>query len=60
MKTIQDIISEGISNKLWDKIDEMKEVMGADKLLEELCRCLSDDELEKQLKYICKAYEIKF
>ena len=60
MKSIEDIINEGSSlMKLWDAIDEIKEVLGANKFLEELCRAMSDDELEKNLKFIAKNYEIK-
>ena len=54
-------ISEASSNsKLWDKIDELKEELGAEKLLEEFCHSMSDDELEQNLKWICKNYDIKF
>ena len=61
MKRIEDLINEGSSNmKLWDKIDELKEELGADKLIEELCRAISDDELEKTLKFIYKAYDINW
>lgn len=61
MKSIQDIIKEGSSNmKLWDKLDELKEELGAEKLLEEICQGISDDEFENVLKYICKNYEIKW
>lgn len=61
MKTINDIINEGSSNmKLWDKIDELKEELGADKVLDEICQGLSDDDLENVLKFVCKNYEIKW
>ena len=60
MKRIEDyLIIEGSSDmKLWDKIDELKEELGADKLLDEICQGLSDDALEKVLKFICKNYDI--
>lgn len=59
MKRIEDLINEGSSNmKLWDKIDELKEELGADKLLDEICQSLSDDALEESLKFICKNYDI--
>jgi len=61
MKTIKEIINEGSSNmKLWDKIDELKEELGADKVLDEICQGLSDDDLENVLKFVCKNYEIKW
>ena len=61
MKTIKEIISEGSLNmKLWDKIDELKEELGADKVLDEICQGLSDDDLENVLKFVCKNYEIKW
>ena len=66
MKTISEVlnptkVNEGVSNmKLWETIDELKETLGADKLVDELCQSMSDDELEKNLKFICKNYEVKF
>lgn len=59
MKRIEDLINEGSSKmKLWDKIDELKEALGADKLIDEIGQGLSDDALEEVLKYICKNYDI--
>ena len=59
MKRIEDLINEGSSDmKLWDKIDELKEELGADKLLDEICQGLSDDALKEVLKFICKNYDI--
>lgn len=60
MKSIHDIINEGSSNmKLWDAIDDIKDVLGADKFVDELCQAMSDDELEKIIKFIAKNYEVK-
>jgi len=60
MKSINDIIKEGVSNnKLWDKLDKLKEELGAEQLLNEICRCLSDKEFESVLKYICNNNNIK-
>ena len=60
MKTIQDIVNEGSSNmKLWDQLDTLKEALGVDKLLDELCQAMSDDELEKNIKFIARNYEVK-
>ena len=59
MKSIQDIVNEGISNmKVWDAIDKIKDSLGADKFIDELCRTMSDNELEKKLKFIARNYEI--
>lgn len=59
MKSIEEIIKEGTSNmKLWDAIDEIKDSIGAEEFLEALCRAMSDDELEKNLKFIARNYEI--
>lgn len=60
MKSIQDIVNEGSSNmKLWDAVDKIKDELGADKFVDELCQAMSDDELEKNLKFIARNYEIK-
>ena len=60
MKTINDIIKEGISNdKLWDKLDKLKKELGAEQLLDEICKGISDDEFGRVLKYICDNYNIK-
>lgn len=60
MKSIEEIINEGNSDKkLWDAVDEIKEALGADKFLDELCRAMSDDDLKEYLQFIAKNYEIK-
>ena len=60
MKSIKDIVNEGSSNmKLWDAIDDIKDVLGADKFIDELCQAMSDDDLEENLKFIAKNNEIK-
>ena len=60
MKSIQDIVNEGSSNmKLWDAVDKIKDELGADKFVDELCQAMSDDELEENLKFIARNYEIK-
>ena len=59
MKSIEEIINEGTSDmKPWDVIEEIKDTIGAEKFLEELCRAMSDDELKKNLKFIARNYEI--
>ena len=42
---------------LYDKLDEMKSLMGADQLLGAIARALSQDELEDTLRYINRCYE---
>ena len=60
MKSIQDIVNEGSSNmKLWDAVDKIKDELGADKFVDELCRAMSDDDLAEKLKFIARNYEIK-
>lgn len=60
MKSIKDIVNEGSSNmKLWNAIDDIKDVLGADKFIDELCQAISDDDLEEKLKFIAKNNEIK-
>lgn len=61
MKTIQEIINEGSSNmKLWDTIDACREALGDEEFINALCQAMSDDELEENLKFICRNYEIPF
>jgi len=59
MKSIQEIIKEGTSDiKLWDALDKLKEALGAEKLIDELCKAMSDDDLKQCLKFIAKNNEI--
>lgn len=44
-------------NTLMDKMDELKELMGADTLLEELARALSVDDLRDNLEYIDRMHD---
>ena len=39
-------------NELWAKYEEMKEMMGAESLLDELMQALSADEIEENLEWI--------
>ena len=62
MKNLKELlIKEGSSDmKLWDKIDELKEQIGSDQLVDDLCQAMSDDELKKNLQFICRNYDIKW
>ena len=39
-------------NELMNIVDQLKELMGADKLLDELCQAMSSKELEENLEHI--------
>ena len=58
MKNLKDairnnMVSEHMSqSKVWDILDEMKELLGADSLLDQLCQAMSTDDLEDNLRYI--------
>ena len=59
MKSITDIINEGnLDMKLWNAVDKIKDELGAEKFLNELCQGMSDDTLKDLLKFIAKNYEI--
>ena len=60
MKHIEDIINEGSSNqKLWDQLDTLKEELGAEKVLDELCKAMTDDQMKEYIEFIAQNYEIK-
>lgn len=44
-------------NELFEKMDEMVELMGTDAVLEELARAMSSDELQENLEYIDRMNE---
>ena len=44
-------------NELFEKMDEMVELMGAETVLEELARAMSSDELQENLEYIDRMTE---
>ena len=44
-------------NELFEKMDEMVELMGTDAVLEELARAMSSDELQGNLEYIDRMNE---
>ena len=55
----QYLVNEGTSDmKLWNAIDKLKDIMGADDLVEALCRAMSDDELRENLKYIIRMHDL--
>lgn len=43
---------------LWDKYEQMKELMGAEHLMDELMRALSADEMKENLEYIDRHHEL--
>ena len=44
--------------ELLEKLDEMKDFLGADRMLDALAKSLSADVLEDHLRYINRCYEI--
>ena len=44
-------------NKLYEIIENMTECLGANQLLDALCRSLDSDTLEDHLRYIDRNYE---
>ena len=46
------------SNEIWNIFEEMKEIMGAENLLDELARALSTDELEENLRWVDKNQDL--
>ena len=44
-------------NELFEKMDEMVEMLGAETVLEELARAMSSDELQENLEYIDRMNE---
>lgn len=61
MKHLKDTLIQETStmdkNKLMDNVDKMKDIIGADELLDALCRAMSSDELEDNLRYIDRMHE---
>ena len=45
-------------NELWEVIENMKEYMSPEQILDALCRSLDSDTLEEHLRYIDRNYEI--
>lgn len=46
------------SNEIWNIFEDMKEIMGAENLLDELARALSTDELEENLRWVDKNHDL--
>lgn len=44
--------------KLYELCDEAKELMGAEALLDAFLRAMSSDEIESNLEYINRCYEL--
>jgi hypothetical protein len=45
-------------SKLFEKIEEMKELLGAEALLNEICQGLSSDELYAALEYTSRMHDM--
>jgi len=45
-------------NELYNIVDEMTELMGHEQLLDALIRAMSSDELESNLRYIDRVYDL--
>ena len=45
---------------LYDKYEQMKDLMGADALLEELVQGMSSEELEENLRWVDKNNDLDF
>lgn len=45
--------------EVWIKFEEIKEILGADELLECIAQALSTDELEENLRYIDRTQDLK-
>lgn len=45
------------NNELLEKLDELKEIMGAEELLEELGKAMSDKELQENLEFIDRMHD---
>ena len=47
-------------NELYAKYETLKEMVGADTLLETLVQGMSSDELQENLEFACKEYDEDF
>jgi hypothetical protein len=57
-KTIS--VDEGISDqKLWKAIDKLKEILGAEELVDQICQAMSDDDLKDTLEFIIRMNDLK-
>ena len=45
-------------DEVWDIFEEMKEMLGAEELVNELAQALSTDELEENLRFIDKSHDL--
>ena len=45
-------------DEVWDIFEEMKEMLGAEELVNELALALSTDELEENLRFIDKNHDL--
>lgn len=47
-----------LSATIWTSFDRLREELGAEELLDSLARAMGTDELEENLKYIARMYDI--
>lgn len=47
-----------LNMETWNRYEEMKEILGAEVLLEAIARSLGTYELKDHLKYIARCYDI--
>lgn len=47
-----------LNMETWDKYIEIKEILGAEQLLEAIAQALSTDELANYLQYIARCYDL--
>jgi hypothetical protein len=58
-ESITNILKEGSTNPSdYDRWDNIKEVMGADQMLDAIFKAMSIDEIEEMLEFLERAYEI--
>lgn len=58
MKKINERITIMDHTEVWIKFEEIKEILGADELLECIAQALSTDELEENLRYIDRTQDL--
>lgn len=53
-------LKETVNTEVWSKVDRLREILGADLLVEELIRAMTTDEAEDNLNYIARNHDIHF
>lgn len=47
------------SEELWEEVNRVQEILGAETMLHNLKKAMGDDMLEDLTAYICRMYDIK-